>query len=270
VHGDIISPHTSSKFYTRFDIRWKIIFALAFLACVLTAQRINIWEFLCYIVILLTWTALARPPFLLLLKRLTILIPVYILLTVTAFFYSEGAVKYIIHLRILDLTITDYGISRLYTYCVKTTLSLYALILTFSTERITTILYGLMKLKFPKILLNILFLATRYIEVIGRQAQQMLRAKKSRSFNLTILDQYRTTGAFLGSLFLRSMFRAERVYQSMLTRGYTGAFHFVPQLKIQAKNPAKRDSEIIIHYATGTLFILLLSAAKIAGFLFER
>ena len=268
MYGTIFSHHTSSKLYAQFDIRWKIIFALAFLACVLTAQRINIWEFLCYIVILFTWTALARPPFLLLLKRLTILIPVYILLTVTALFYSEGTAKYTIDFGVANLTITDYGASRLYTYCVKTTLSLYALILTFSTESIISILYGLRKLKFPKILLNILFLATRYIEVIGRQAQQMLRAKKSRSFNLTILDQYRTTGAFLGSLFLRSMFRAERVYQSMLARGYTGAFHFVPQLRHSSeKAPA---SEIITHYAAGILFILLLSAAKIAGFLFER
>jgi len=268
--GTIYSHHTSSKLYTRFDIRWKIIFALAFLFCVLTARKINTWEFLCYLVILLIWTALARPPFLLMLKRLTILIPIYILLTVTAFFYSESTVNYTIQLRIFDLTITDYGISRLYTYCVKTTLSLYALILTFSTESITTILYGLRKLKFPKILLNILFLSSRYIEVIGRQAQRMLRAKKSRTFHLTISGQYHAAGAFLGSLFLRSMFRAERVYRSMLARDYTGEFHFVPQLKIQAKNPAKRDSEIIIHYATGILFILLLGTAKIAGFLFEK
>jgi cobalt/nickel transport system permease protein len=69
----------------------------------------------------------------------------------------------------------------------------------------------------------------RYLFVLADEAQRLMRAREARSaqpdgrrVRRSITWRARVAGHMVGNLFLRSYERSERVYQAMLSRGYTG------------------------------------------------
>jgi cobalt/nickel transport system permease protein len=99
-------------------------------------------------------------------------------------------------------------------------LSAYILIATTSIEQIC---YALRLLHIPKIIVIVILLIYRYFGLMGNEADRittayMLRAPRQKGIN------YRAWGTLVGQWLLRSMDRAEDVYESMLLRGFTGDF----------------------------------------------
>jgi cobalt/nickel transport system permease protein len=66
----------------------------------------------------------------------------------------------------------------------------------------------------------------RYSFILIDEMHRMRRARDSRSFGGRWLWQTRVIGHMVGTLFLRSFHRGERVYLAMLSRGYHGT---IPQ-----------------------------------------
>ena len=102
-------------------------------------------------------------------------------------------------------------------YCV---LSAYILIATTSIEQIC---YALRMLHIPKIIVIVILLIYRYFGLMGNEADRiatayMLRAPKQKGIH------YKAWGTLVGQWLLRSMDRAEVVYESMLLRGFKGEF----------------------------------------------
>jgi cobalt/nickel transport system permease protein len=68
----------------------------------------------------------------------------------------------------------------------------------------------------------------RYIFVIGEEAQRLMRARQCRSAVVgrssggSLRWRARVLGNMVGSLFIRSYERAERIYDAMRSRGYDG------------------------------------------------
>ena len=68
----------------------------------------------------------------------------------------------------------------------------------------------------------------RYLSVIGEEALRLLRARDSRSVRVgrhsggSLLWRAQVLGNMVGSLFLRSYERRERVFDAMTARGYDG------------------------------------------------
>ena len=62
----------------------------------------------------------------------------------------------------------------------------------------------------------------RYSFILVDEIQRMKRARDSRCFGGKWLRQTKTIGHMVGTLFLRSFLRGERVYMAMLSRGYNG------------------------------------------------
>ena len=103
-----------------------------------------------------------------------------------------------------------------------------------STTSIVDILRALRWFRVPGILVATVFFAYRYFYVIGDEAQRMLRARDARS---AALPGYRAgrsigwrasvAGHMVGSLFVRSLERSERVYAAMQARGYHGEHRFL-------------------------------------------
>jgi cobalt/nickel transport system permease protein len=82
----------------------------------------------------------------------------------------------------------------------------------------------------------------RYLGVLGDEAQRMNRARASRSAARpgrraggSLLWRGRVTGAMVGSLFLRSYERSERVYSAMLARGFDGELRYLPGPGLEAR-----------------------------------
>jgi cobalt/nickel transport system permease protein len=73
----------------------------------------------------------------------------------------------------------------------------------------------------PEIFVSQLLFLYRYIFVLVEEAMKIVRARDMRSFAKKGLGIKPAINLF-GTLFLRTVERAERVYQAMLSRGFTG------------------------------------------------
>ncbi len=80
---------------------------------------------------------------------------------------------------------------------------------------------GLEQLGVPRVFVVQLLFLYRYLFVIAEQAGTMMRAVRLRSDGDRPLPP-RVYGALIGSLLLRAMDRADRVYRAMVARGFDG------------------------------------------------
>lgn len=126
--------------------------------------------------------------------------------------------------RLGCITITS-GMFSMCTLMLKgifTVLSTYLLIATTTIEEIC---YALRLLKFPKIFVTQILLIYRYISVLLSETDHimnayLLRAPKQKGVH------FKAWGSLAGQLLLRSVDRANELYQSMCLRGYHGEFYY--------------------------------------------
>jgi cobalt/nickel transport system permease protein len=136
-------------------------------------------------------------------------------------------------------TISGEGLVMFGTIALKSWLSVQAaLLLTFTTP-FHLLVDAMRDLHVPRILVGIISFMVRYLAVLGDEATRMLRARSARSASGaggrgggSIGWRARVTGQMVGSLFLRSYERSERVYAAMQARGFTGTFRHLATRRI--------------------------------------
>jgi len=84
------------------------------------------------------------------------------------------------------------------------------------------IVAGLQRLRLPATLVAILSFMLRYLSVVGDEMTRMRIARESRGFRSRSVRSWGVLGRSLGSLFIRSFERGDRVHVAMLSRGWTG------------------------------------------------
>lgn len=97
----------------------------------------------------------------------------------------------------------------------------YILIASTGVEQIC---YALQVLKVPRLFTTVVMLIYRYLILLLKEAESIslaysLRAPGQKGIHI------KAWGSFAGMLLLRSVDRAETVYESMLLRGFSGHFH---------------------------------------------
>ena len=98
---------------------------------------------------------------------------------------------------------------------------------------------GLHRLHVPDKLIFLFLMSYRYIFVIEDEYRRLLRAARFRGFvPRTSLHSYKTFAYLAGMLFVRASFRARRVYNAMLCRGFNGRFHSLDQVPTNGLNSA--------------------------------
>jgi cobalt/nickel transport system permease protein len=73
----------------------------------------------------------------------------------------------------------------------------------------------------------------RYIFLIIDEMHRMYRAKEARSIGKKRKYEFKALSSIIGTLFLRSYERAERVYLAMLARGFDGKIKTLKGFKIR-------------------------------------
>jgi cobalt/nickel transport system permease protein len=114
--------------------------------------------------------------------------------------------------------------------CCKITIKSITILLFFTTlvatMTIASLGNALHKLYVPDKMVFLLLMSYRYIAVIEDEYKKLLRAAKFRGFRpKTNLHSYKTFAYLAGMLFVRASFRAQRVHQAMLCRGFNQKFH---------------------------------------------
>ena len=122
-----------------------------------------------------------------------------------------------------------------------------------ATSRVNDILHVLAHWHLPHKLVILFLLFHRYIFVIHEEYQRLVQAIKVRGFVPgSNLHTYRSYANLVGVLLVRSYERAERVYQAMLCRGFSGTFWLLDHFHWHAK-----DTWFLIFWGLGLLFIAL-------------
>ncbi len=114
-----------------------------------------------------------------------------------------------------------FGMVSMVTLMLKGIFSVMASYLLIMTVGMEGICSSLRALHVPKEFVTILLLMHRYLIVLLKEAERMMQAYRLRAPGQKGIHM-KAWGAFAGQLLLRSVDRAQTVYESMLLRGYNG------------------------------------------------
>jgi cobalt/nickel transport system permease protein len=192
-------------------------------------------------------------------KRSFVALP-FALIAITVLFAVPGQPLTSFHF-IWDLTITDAGLLRFISIVIRSWLSVQMAILLVATTRFPDIVHALEHLRVPSILTTIIAFLYRYLFVLADEVFRLLRAREARSAAApgvrsggSMAWRAGVAGHMAGQLFLRSYERSDRVYNAMLSRGYTG--------HLQTMSPHEMHR---VDYTATALALILLFIFQLVG-----
>ena len=213
------------SFIHRLDPRTKFISSLVFIVVVVLTPIKNWQTFANYFLLIATLLIISKLPFLYVLKRSLVIFPFVLLIAIFIPFFKPGEIAGSYNLWFWRVSVTYTGLLVLASVVVKAWLSILNLILLSATTKFTDLLKGLKQLGVPKIMVLILSFMYRYAFVLVDEVMRMRQARDSRNFGASRLRQLKTLGNMIGTLFIRSYERGERIYAAMLARGFDGDVH---------------------------------------------
>lgn len=161
-------------------------------------------------------------------KRSFVALP-FALAAITAIFSIPGKALGSWQFAWLTLVPTDAGVLRFISILVRSWLSIQMAILLVATTQFPDLLHAFEHLRVPRILTTIIAFLYRYLFVLTDEVFRLQRAREARSAGFpgqkqggSLVWRARVTGNMAGQLFLRSYERSDRIYNAMLSRGYTG------------------------------------------------
>ncbi len=204
------------------DARVKVIAFVSCLVICVTTPPGAYHAFLGYFLCLLILAALSRVPLAYIVKRSLVVVPFVLFIALFLPFKGGGALDGPIPLGIGRLTVYRSGLILFSTVLIKAYISVLSIILLSSTTSFSKLLEGLERLKFPPVLVMITGFTYRYVFVVADEVFRMKRAGDSRGFGGKWIWNSRVIGEMIGTLFLRSYERGERIYTAMQARGFEG------------------------------------------------
>ena len=115
------------------------------------------------------------------------------------------------------------GVLSMVTVMLKGFYSVLSVYILIATTSMDDICYALRVLHLPRVLVIVIMLIYRYFGVMAVEADRIMTAYKLRAPSQKGIH-YKAWGTLVGMWLLRSMDKAENVYESMLLRGFTGDF----------------------------------------------
>lgn len=236
----------------RLDPRTKLVITLAFILAVATAPADQWQPFAAYLLLVGCLALLSRIPPVFILKRSLLVLPFALAVASLLPFFKPGEPLAAFATGPWNVTVTREGLLALSAALARSWLSMAALVVLTASTRLDALLKGLEQMRMPRLMVLLISLVYRYTFVLADETLRMKRARDSRNFAGARSWRLRTIGDMVGTLFLRSFGRAERIYRAMSARGFQG--QTTPHHRLQAR---------AIDWGFGTTWVLLL--AGIAG-----
>lgn len=194
----------------------KIVCLVVFVLAVVATPREMFWPYGLYALIVLAVWAWAHIPLRWVLPRMLIEAPFVILAVLLPF--AEGGER----VQVAGMQLSVAGLYAAWGIVIKGTLGVAASLTVAATTTARELPLALSRLGVPALVTSMLVLMIRYIDVLAAEASRMRMARISRGDSPRGLHQAGAVAKSVGTLFLRSYERGERVYLAMLSRGYDG------------------------------------------------
>jgi cobalt/nickel transport system permease protein len=137
-------------------------------------------------------------------------------------------------MRLLGIEIS-FGVLSFFSIALRTLLCVEAVILLAAATPVYALMLQLRRFGLPPFLVTLFEMTYRYISIPALEAESLLIAYRLRGGNERGVD-IRHMGSFAGSLFLRSMARAENIGSAMKLRGYSDSLRYVQKQKLTPKD----------------------------------
>lgn len=204
----------------RLDARAKIIGLLALIVVEVTTPARAFWAFAAYALILVFLVGLARLPLRRVFRRLCVVVPFVLVVAIfLPFFHRSGAGSY----SVGGIHVSSAGLLVLWNVAAKAVLGVLTVIVLGMTTSFPDMVAALERLRLPRLFVLVLAFMYRYLHLFAEEFGRMRRAAASRNYRARWIGNIPVLGQLVGSLFLRSYNRGERVYVAMLSRGYHGS-----------------------------------------------
>ncbi|MCL5735626.1 MAG: cobalt ECF transporter T component CbiQ [Actinobacteria bacterium] len=203
----------------RLDPRAKIIGLISFTVVVVSTPARAIWVFAVYAAVVTFLIGLSRLRVGYVLRRALVVVPFVIVVAIfLPFFGRSGSGGYSLGISHMSAG----GLLVLWNVGAKAILGVLSMILLASTTPFPDMLAGFRRLRVPQVFVLVVSFMYRYSFVFAEELRRMQRAVAARNFRGRWLWNVPILGRVLGSLFLRSYSRGERIYVAMISRGYEG------------------------------------------------
>lgn len=202
-------------FLHRLDPRAKVISTIVFLLAVISYPKYEVAALLPFFLFPVLLMTLGDIPAGYVLKRIVMVSPFAVLVGIFNPLLDRSAA-----LEVMGFTLSGGWVS-FFSIMLKFTLSISAALLLVATTSFPGVCSALRQFGLPRIFTTQLIFLYRYMFVLMEEALRILRARDLRSFG----GRGTGTGVFVrlvGMLFLRTMSRADRIYNAMLSRGFQG------------------------------------------------
>lgn len=173
--------------------------------------------------------ALAEIPPKMILKRLLVALPFCLFAGVSNLFFDRAVVMYI---GVFSVT---GGVLSLLVILFRTGLCVSAVLILVSVTPFVSLTRQWERMYIPVFFVRLLEMIYRYLGVLMEEAATMVVAYRLRNPGVKI-PQLKDFGSFVGQLFLRSMERAERIYQAMRCRGYGNSWKKPPKQRMRVSD----------------------------------
>ena len=156
----------------------------------------------------------ARLPVLLVVRRLVVEVPFAVFALLLPFVAGGERTS------VLGVEVSAPGLLGAGTLMARATLGVAAAVVLASTTGARDLLGGLARLHLPTALLSVLAFMVRYAAVVADDLRRVRIAREARGGAATRLRHLGGVAAGVGSVFVRTYERGERVHQAMLARGH--------------------------------------------------
>lgn len=194
----------------------KIVVSFGLVFSIALTPREAIWAFGVFAAIVASLVAIARLPLSFIARRAIVLIPFVLVAMLFPMFGSGDRVA------VLGMSLSEQGLWDLWNVLVKAGLGFLVAVVLGATTEIADLLRGLDALHMPRIVTSIVGFAVRYIDIVGTDFARMRVAIASRGYRGRSVATWGIYARSIGTVFVRTYERGERVYLAMLARMYQG------------------------------------------------
>jgi cobalt/nickel transport system permease protein len=194
----------------------KLVAAGLFIVAVVLTPPQQLWAFALYVLLLGVAIDLSRVAVAFILRRMSFGIP-FLLFAITLPFLGDAP-----HTEILGVGVSSEGAWDALNLVMKGGFGIATCVLLTATTSMADLLKGFARLRAPRTMIAIAGFMIRFGDLTTGEMRRMRTARLSRGYDPAWWWETRALAASIGTLFIRSFERGERVYLAMVSRGYSG------------------------------------------------
>ena len=242
----------------RVDPRAKVIVTLVFLVCVVSFGKYDLLGLLPFVLFPIVVAAEGDLPLGVIAKRLVAAAPFAVVVGAFNPLLDHAIVGHVAGFAVSG------GWASFASIVARFLLTTSAALVLIGTTSMNDVCAALQRMGAPEVFATQLLFLYRYIFVLGEEIMRIARARSLRSF------EGRGTGVrvyadILGHLLLRTVARARRIYDAMLSRGFTGRLRTHHPLQFTG-----RDLAFVMGWSAAFVLFRLYNVPLLLGGLVTR